>query len=49
MTMTLADLSGFLSGALGTTFYSILLFAAGAWVGPPFWSWVKGFLPWTKK
>jgi len=35
--------------ALGTTFYTIVVFAAGALIGPPLWRWVGGFLlPWNK-
>tara|TARA_R100000995_G_C3435518_1_gene100636 strand:+ start:480 stop:626 length:147 start_codon:yes stop_codon:yes gene_type:complete len=46
--MTLADLSGFFSGALGTVFYSIVVFVAGALMGTPLWNWTKKFLPWNK-
>jgi hypothetical protein len=37
-----------LQSALGTVFYSILLFVVGAAVGVPLWSWVSRFFPWNK-
>ncbi len=42
------DASGFLSGALGTVFYTIVVFVAGALMGTPLWNWTKKFLPWNK-
>lgn len=33
---------------LGTIFWSILVFVAGAAVGPAVWTWGKKFLPWNK-
>lgn len=44
MTTTLADLSS----ALGTTWWTVLVFIAGALIGAPAWGWVKKFLPWNK-
>tara|TARA_R110000796_G_C14462590_1_gene424639 strand:+ start:48 stop:197 length:150 start_codon:yes stop_codon:yes gene_type:complete len=47
--MTLAaDLNGFFSGALGTTFYTVVVFVIGALIGTPLWNWTKKFLPWNK-
>ena len=37
-----------LQSALGTVFYSIVLFVAGALVGVPAWAWVRKFFPWNK-
>lgn len=37
-----------LSEILGTTFYTIVVFIAGALIGTPLWNWVKKFLPWNK-
>ena len=36
------------SGILGTVFYSVILFVAGALIGTPLWNWVKKFFPWNK-
>ena len=33
---------------LGTAWWSVLMFAAGAVIGPPLWRWVNNFLPWNK-
>ena len=50
LTMTLAtDLNGFFSGALGTTFYTVVVFVIGALIGTPLWNWTKKFLPWNKE
>tara|TARA_Y100001937_G_C6881648_1_gene225038 strand:- start:83 stop:220 length:138 start_codon:yes stop_codon:yes gene_type:complete len=38
----------FASQTLGTVFYTICVFVAGAWVGPKFFGWVGKFLPWNK-
>jgi hypothetical protein len=35
------------SGILGTIFFSVLVFIAGALVGTPLWNWGKKFLPWN--
>jgi hypothetical protein len=37
-----------LSEILGTTFYTIVVFIAGALIGTPLWNWAKKFLPWNK-
>jgi len=37
-----------LSSTLGTIFYSIVVFVAGALIGAPLWSWVSKKLPWNK-
>ena len=42
--MTLA----FLSGALGTVWWSVLMFVAGALIGTPLWNWIKSKAPWNK-
>lgn len=34
--------------ALGTAFYSVVIFVLGALIGPPLWRWVSGMLPWNK-
>lgn len=34
---------------LGTTWWTVLVFVAGAAVGPSLWRWVSGFLPWNRK
>ena len=44
MTTTLA----FLSGALGTVWWSVLMFVAGALVGVHAWNWLKTKMPWNK-
>ena len=33
---------------LGTTFFTIVVFMAGALLGTPLWNWTKKFLPWNK-
>jgi hypothetical protein len=33
---------------LGTTFFTVVVFIAGALIGTPLWNWVKKFLPWNK-
>jgi len=38
-----------LSSTLGTVFFSIVVFVAGALIGAPLWEWVNKFLPWNKK
>ena len=37
-----------INDVLGTTFFTILVFAAGALIGTPLWNWTKKFLPWNK-
>jgi hypothetical protein len=34
--------------ALGTTFFTILVFVAGALIGQPLYKWVWAKLPWNK-
>jgi len=36
-----------LSSALGTVFYSIVVFVAGALIGTPLWNWLKTKMPWS--
>ena len=38
-----------LNNTLGTVFYSVVVFVAGALIGAPLWEWVSKFLPWNKK
>jgi hypothetical protein len=33
---------------LGTIFYTLVVFAVGAVVGPKFFGWLGGLLPWNK-
>jgi hypothetical protein len=37
------------SSALGTVFFTVIVFVAGAFIGKPLWEWVSPKLPWTKK
>ena len=46
---TLAAIADSVSSTLGTTWWSILCFIAGALIGPPLWEFIKGLLPWKKK
>jgi|TARA_X000001382_G_scaffold46437_1_gene31402 uncharacterized membrane protein YccC len=43
------DTNGFFSGALGTVFYTVVVFVIGALIGTPLWNWTKKFLPWNKE
>jgi len=36
------------SSVLGTIFYTICIFVAGAVIGQSIWKWVQKFLPWNK-
>lgn len=36
------------SSVLGTVWWSVLVFIAGAVIGVPLWNWTKKFLPWYK-
>ena len=36
------------SSILGTIFYSVLIFVAGAAIGRPLWTWTSKYLPWNK-
>jgi hypothetical protein len=38
----------FLSSTLGTAFYTVVVFIAGALLGTPLWNWVTKKLPWNK-
>lgn len=33
---------------LGTIWWSVLMFVAGALIGAPLWGWVKTKFPWNK-
>ena len=37
-----------LSSTLGTVFYTVVVFVAGALIGGPLWKWVDSKLPWNK-
>jgi len=37
------------SSALGTVFYTVAVFVAGALIGKPLWDWISAKLPWNKK
>jgi len=37
-----------LHSALGTVFYTVVAFVAGALIGTPLWSWLKTKMPWNK-
>jgi hypothetical protein len=37
-----------MSSVLGTVFYSVIVFVAGALVGRPLYSWATKWLPWNK-
>jgi hypothetical protein len=36
----------FFSDALGTTWWSILMFVAGGLIGAPLWRWISSKAPW---
>ncbi len=36
------------SSMLGTVFFSVLVFVAGALIGTPMWNWMKTKMPWNK-
>ncbi len=38
-----------LDSALGTVFFTVVVFVAGALIGAPLWNWVSKMLPWNKK
>lgn len=38
-----------LNNTLGTVFYSVVVFVAGALIGAPLWEWVSKFFPWHRK
>jgi len=37
------------SSVLGTVFFTIVVFVAGAFIGKPLWDWVSPKLPWNKR
>jgi len=37
-----------MSSILGTVFFSIVIFVAGAFIGRPLFGWVTKWLPWNK-
>lgn len=47
--MELNEFGQVFSSTLGTVFYSITVFVAGALIGNPLWTWVNAKLPWNKK
>ena len=42
------DLTLVLSSTLGTVFFSVVVFVAGALIGQPLWNWVNKKLTWNK-
>jgi len=38
----------FIHSALGTVFYTIVVFVAGALVGVPVWNWLRSKFPWNR-
>ncbi len=34
--------------ALGTVFYTVVVFIAGAFIGKPLWDWASKKFPWNK-
>lgn len=38
-----------IQNALGTVFYTIVVFGLGALIGVPLWAWVRKFFPWNKE
>jgi len=42
------DLSLVFSSTLGTVFYTVVVFVAGALIGAPLWNWVNKKFPWNK-
>ena len=34
--------------ALGTFFYTVVVFVAGTFIGKPLWDWVSKKMPWNK-
>jgi hypothetical protein len=37
-----------IQNALGTVFYTIVVFGLVALIGVPLWAWVRKFFPWNK-
>ena len=42
------NIQDFFSSSLGTIFYTIVVFGAGALIGQPLWGWIKDKLPFKK-
>jgi len=40
---------GFIDSVLGTTWWTVLVFIAGALIGTPLWNWTRKFFPWNKQ
>ena len=38
-----------LSSTMGTMFYSVVVFMAGAMIGRPMWNWMYAKMPWSDK
>lgn len=36
-----------ISGGLGTVFFTVVVFIAGALIGAPLWKWMKAKMPWS--
>jgi len=36
-----------ISGGLGTVFFTVVVFIAGALIGAPLWNWMKTKMPWS--
>ena len=36
-----------ISSGLGTVFFTIVVFVAGAIIGTPLWNWLKTKMPWS--
>ncbi len=43
------ELESIFSSTLGTVFYTVVIFVAGALVGTPLWSWLNKKFPWNQK
>ena len=37
-----------LRNALGTGSFAVIVFIAGALIGPPMWKWLNAKMPWSK-
>jgi len=40
-------MNAIISGGLGTVFFAIVVFVAGALIGAPMWKWMKTKMPWS--
>jgi hypothetical protein len=38
-----------LSSTLGTVFFTVVVFVAGALIGVPLWNWINKKFPWNKQ